>query len=572
MGVADSTVLGVEFEGHHGRRTSRWSERLNVFAADMRDSLSAIGRVVGNGDMRRALAGWMLGWAAEWAWLVALFVYAYGAGGLGVVGLVGLARTLPAAVLAPALGSFADRFARHRVLLAIHTGRSALLGLATLVAATDGPPLLVYLVATLDALLAVLHRPTHMAFLPSLARAPEQLVGANVASSTVEAVGILGGPAIGAGLIATGVVPLTFGVPALVFAMAAISVAGLHPSADHALTESAPDRSVLRGIRALRAQPYAALVIGLFSAQTIVRGAMSVLIVAGAVEMLSMGEEGVGFLNAAIGAGGLLGAASAMSVVGRRRMAPAFFVGLLLWGGPILVSGLVPAAAVALLAMSVVGAGNAVLDVSGFTLLQRIVPNAARGSVFGILEAMVMLTVGLGALVAPLVVQLVGVRGAWIATGSVLPLLALGSRRAMSRADAQAVIPDRELGLLRGVPMLRVLPLTALEQVAADMKPMRFTAGKPIIRRGDVGDRFYLVAEGEVEVRVGDRVMRRQGAGESFGEVALLRDVKRTADVFALTDVELYALDRVAFRCAVIGDRQSREAADEVVVSRLAGN
>jgi MFS family permease len=536
----------------------------------MRPALAAIRRVIDNPDMRRALAGWMLGWAAEWAWLVALLVYAYGAGGLGVVGFVGLARTLPAAILAPALGSLADRFPRHRVLLAIHAGRCALLGIAALVTATDGPPVFVYLIAALDAFLAVLHRPTHMALLPSLARSPEQLVGANVASSTVEAVGILAGPAVGAFTIATGIVPLTFGVPACIFAIAALSVWGLHLRSDRPQAEAMPDRSVLRGLRALRTQPYAALVIGLFSAQTIVRGAMSVLIVAGAVEMLGMGEEGVGFLNAAIGAGGLVGAVSAMSVVGRRRMAPAFLVGLLLWGGPIVVSGLLPAAAVALLAMGVVGAGNAVLDVSGFTLLQRIVPNAARGSVFGVLEAMVMLTVGLGALVAPLVVELAGVRGAWIAVGTILPLLALGSWRAMSHADAQGVIPDRELGLLRGVPMLRVLPLTVLEQVAADLRPMGFAAGEGIIHRGEVGDRFYVIAAGEVEVRVGNRVMRRQGAGESFGEVALLRDVRRTADVYALTDVQLYAMDRVAFRCAVTGDRQSREAADDVVGSRLA--
>ena len=153
---------------------------------------------------------------------------------------------------------------------------------------------------------------------------------------------------------------------------------------------------------------------------------------------------------------------------------------------------------------------------------------------------------------------------------TILPLLALGSWRAMSHADAQGVIPDRELGLLRGVPMLRVLPLTVLEQVAADLRPMGFAAGEGIIHRGEVGDRFYVIAAGEVEVRVGNRVMRRQGAGESFGEVALLRDVRRTADVYALTDVQLYALDRVAFRCAVTGDRQSREAADDVVGSRLA--
>ncbi len=535
-----------------------------------RTAIAAIRRVAGNPDMRRALLGWMLGWAGEWAWLVALFVYAFGAGGLAVVGLVGLARTLPAAILAPLLGSMADRAPRHRVLLAIHLGRAALLAGATLIVALGGPSIVVYLIATLDALLAVLHRPSHMALLPALARSPDQLLGANVASATVEAIGIFSGPAIGAALLATKVAALSFAGPAILFAVAAAGVAGLRVAPSAALVDAGASRSVLRGIRALRSHPHAALILGLFSAQTVVRGILAVLIVAGAVGLFEMGEEGVGLLNSAVGVGGFLGAIAAMSMVGRSRMATPFLVGLVLWGAPIVVTGLLPVAAVALLAMAVVGAGNALLDVTGFTLLQRTVPNAYRGSVFGLLEAMVMLTVGVGSLLGPILVELLGARGAWIAVGCLLPLLALVAAPAVSRADARAVIPERELHLLRGVPMLQVLPLTALECVAADLRPMHVPAGEPIIRRGDVGDRFYVIGAGEVEVRVGDRVMRRQGVGESFGEVALLRDVRRTADVVALTDVEVLTIGRAALRSAVTGDHQSLDAADEVVAARLA--
>ena len=225
---------------------------------------------------------------------------------------------------------------------------------------------------------------------------------------------------------------------------------------------------------------------------------------------------------------------------------------------------------VALLAMGVVGAGNAILDISGFTLLQRTVPNAVRGSVFAVLEALVMLFVGVGAALGPLLVEIVTLRGAWIVAGAILPVLAIVSWRWVAQADERAVVPERELTLLRGVPMLEVLPLTALEQVAADLQPMRFAAGEEIIRPGEVGDRFYVIASGEVEVRVGDRVVRREGPGESFGEVALLRDVPRTAGVSAATDVELFALGRVAFTCAVTGDHLSLLAADEVIGSRLA--
>jgi len=522
--------------------------------------------------MRRALIAWMSGWAAEWAWLVALFVYAFGAGGLAVVGFVGLARTLPAAILAPALGSLTDRFPRHRVLLGVHAGRAMLIGLATVAAVGEWSPLVVYAIGSLDGLLAVLHRPTHMSMLPSLARSPDELVGANVASSTVEAVGILAGPAIGGALVATGLVPLTFAAPALLFAVAAVSVAGVRPAqALRAGAHEGAADSLLGGLRALRDHPHSALLVGILAVQTLVRGVLSVLIVVGAIQLLGMGEQGVGFLNAAIGAGGFVGALSAVALVGRTRMAPTVFVGLVLWGLPILVTGAAPAVWVALLAMAVLGAGNAVLDVSAFTLLQRSVPNAVRGRVFGLLEALVMLTVGVGAVVGPLLVNALGVQGAWIATGAVLPVLAAVAWRGIAAADRRAVIPERELTLLRGVPMLQVLPLTVLEQVASDLKPMRFAAGEVVIRQGAVGDRFYVIGSGEVEVEADDRVVRRMGPGESFGEVALLRDVPRTADVVALTDLELYAVGRDAFVCAVTGDRQSMRAAEQVISERVAG-
>ncbi len=229
-------------------------------------------------------------------------------------------------------------------------------------------------------------------------------------------------------------------------------------------------------------------------------------------------------------------------------------------------SGSSPVAWVGLVALAAVGVGNALVDVAGFSLMQRIVPNAVRGRVFAVLESLVMLTVGIGSALAPALVSALGVRGAWIATGAFLPAAAIIGWRAMVAADRQAVIPERELALLRAVPMLRVLPMTVLEQLAADLVPMHFTAGDAVIRQGDVGDRFYIIESGAVEVRVGPRVVARlDRAGESFGEFALLRDVPRTAGVMAATDLETLTLDRIAFVCAVSGDRQSERAAEEVI-------
>lgn len=533
-------------------------------------ALSGLRRALSNSDIRRAELGWMTGWAAEWAWLVALFVFAFEAGGLAAVGLVGLARTLPAAVLAPVISSLTDRLPRHRVLLGVHGGRAFLIGLAAFSVAAGWSPLVVYLIAPLDALLAVLHRPTHMALMPSLARSPEELVAANVASSTLEAIGILAGPAIGGLLLATDQAALTFAVPAAAFGVATGIVVGIRPGPQlRRVAERAGTLSVLlAGVRALAAYPHAALLLSLFGAQTLVRGLLSVLLVVASVDLLGLGEEGVGYLNAAVGAGGLMGALTAMVLVGRARLAPPFFVGLVLWGGPILLVGLVPWAGIALLSLAAVGAGNAVLDVAGFSLIQRSVPNAVRGRVFGMLEAIVMLTVGLGAALAPLLVALLGVRGALIATGLLLPVLALVSWRRLSAIDAHAMIPAREQELLRGVPMLRPLPLTVFEQVASELTAMRFRDGAEVIRQGEAGDRFYIVAEGAAEVSADGHLIRRLRAGDSYGEIALLHEVPRTASVTASGDLVAYALERDAFLAAVCGDRQSLHAAEAVIGDR----
>lgn len=532
----------------------------------------ALRRVLANPDMRRAQLAWMLGYAAEWSWLVALWVYAYQTSGVLAVGILGLARTLPAALLSPALSTITDRLPRHRVLLGIHLGRATLVGAAAVAIVAGLPPLLVYAIAPLDALLGVLHRPTHMPLMPALARSPAELVASNVASSTFEGIGTLAGPALGGLLVAYATPAWGFAVPAILFGTAAFSVSGIRPA--QALRRdggrSGLFATLLGGIGALIDYPRAGLVVSLFWAQIIVRGLLNVLLVVAAVELLRIGEQGVGYLNSAIGAGGFIGVLATVTLVGRRQMAAPFAAGLVLWGTPILLIGLLPFAPAAVGFLAVLGLGNAVLDVAGFTIMQRSVPNAVRGRVFGVLESGVMLGTGIGSGLAPVLLALFGVRGALIATGLLLPLLAIVTWRWVARADADAVIPERELALLRGVPMLAPLPMTILEQVAGDLVAVSYADGEPIIRQGEVGDRFYILASGRAEAVIdGDR-LREMRPGDSFGEIALLKDVPRTASVVAVGAVEAFALDRDAFVGAVSEDLRSRSAAELVVRERLA--
>jgi hypothetical protein len=179
---------------------------------------------------------------------------------------------------------------------------------------------------------------------------------------------------------------------------------------------------------------------------------------------------------------------------------------------------------------------------------------------------------GIGAAVAPALISWLGLENALIVTGLVLPALVAVSWTRVARIDAAAPAPDAaDLRVLASVPIFAPLPGTSLEHLASRLVPLRLESGSVIVREGDKGDRFYIVADGEIEVSQDREVVSTLGAGDHFGEIALLRDVPRTATVTARTPVVLYALDRDDFLAAVTGHQPSSEAAESVISARLAG-
>jgi hypothetical protein len=215
-----------------------------------------------------------------------------------------------------------------------------------------------------------------------------------------------------------------------------------------------------------------------------------------------------------------------------------------------------------------VGLGNILVDVSAFTLLQRAVPNEVLARAFGAVQGLWVGTIGVGAIVAPLLIAVLGIRGALMVTGALLPILAVLLRRRLVQLDAVPV-PEEELGLLRAIDLFAPLPPAVVESLAGALVPLRLEAGREVFRQGELGDRYYIVADGEVEIVADGRVVAVTGPGGYFGEIALLRDVPRTATVRAKTDVELRALERDDFIAAVTGHAASAEAADSVVATRL---
>jgi MFS family permease len=328
-------------------------------------------------------------------------------------------------------------------------------------------------------------------------------------------------------------------------------------------------REALAGFRAIAAEHRLRLIVGLYGAQTLVAGVMRVLLVVTALQILDLGASGVGFLNSAVGVGALAGALVVFGTIGGGRLAAMFGTGILVWGIPLMLLGARPSVPAAVVWFTIIGLGNTLVDVAGVTLIQRTAPDAVRARVFGVLESVFLGTIGIGAIVAPLLTSAFGPRGALVAAGGALTGIVLLCWRALAAVDAPAQVPDRELELLRGIPIFAPLPEATLEQVASLLAPVRLPAGAVVFHRGEPGDRFYVIEAGEVTVTPEGRPPVTLGRAGYFGEIALLRDVPRTATVTARSDVELLALERDVFIAAVTGHAPSAQAADAIVAGHL---
>ena len=545
---------------------------LRSFRERFGESLDAFHAVITSPALRRVELSWAASITAYWAFIIALAVYAYDQGGAKAVGLVGVIRVLPAFVAAPFAGVLGDRYRRDLLLVILSFIRAGFMAATAAVLFAGGPTWLVYALSAGVALMASTVRPMQSALLPQLAKTPEELTAANLVLTTVESSGIFLGPAIGGLLLAGTNAETVFAAAAAAFVVASLLLVGLDAGEQpERQAEGGFFGEFFGGFRAIAGDHNLALIVTLYGIQTLVAGALNVLIVVASLELLDLGESGVGFLNSAVGIGGLLGALAAFALIGRQRLASDFALGLVLWGIPIALIGIFPQPPIALILLAVVGIGNTVVDVAALTLLQRVVPDEVLTRVFGVVQSVFIGTVGLGAILAPLAIAAVGIRWALIITGTLLPLSAGLTWRRIKALDADVIAPTREIELLHSIPIFKPLPAPALDQLASSLVAVTATAGTEVIRMGDHGDRFYILTSGEVEVVSDGQDASTLGPGDYFGEIALLRDVPRTATVRAKTDLQLYALERDEFLSAVTGHAASAEAADAVVASRLAG-
>jgi hypothetical protein len=536
--------------------------------------MGALRGVLAVAGIRRLQAAWFGGVSATYGALVAVSVHAFAESGARAVALFGVLRILPALVLTPIVTSVADRVPRERLLFWTVSVRAAALALVCAAILAGLPLLVVLLLAGLESAFLGVHRPAQNALLPWLARTPDELAAANVVSSLLEGTAVFVGPLlVGIALAVSGAAAATAVATALMLASVA-ALARLRVPGQQVPTRSAGSRvrqvveDLVGGIRIYPATPGTTILLGLAFAQTLVRGALTVLVVILAVDVLDIGEPGVGWLNAALGLGGLAGGFLAVRVVRGRWLARWAAVGVGAWGLPLIPLVAVDWVPAALGLFALVGVANAVLDVGQFTALQRVLPAAAIGRALGVLETVVLVGIGLGAALAPAALTVTDVRGVFLGAGLFLVVAAAAGWRATALIDRGLSVPGPEVSLLRGLPIFAPLPLATAEYLATRLQQAHFDEGAVIIREGQPGAHFYIIVEGEAVASVAGRPLRTMGPGDGFGEIALLRDVPRTATVVARGDLRTVTLHRTEF-LAALANAESATAADALVRGRL---
>jgi MFS family permease len=510
---------------------------------------------------------------ATWCFTIALGVYGFEAHGAIGVGIVALVRFLPGAIAAPFVGLLIDRLPRRSVLLGSSIASTAVLAGATVAAALDAPTAVVFVFPALFAIASCGFGPAHAALTPTLAQTPQQLSASNVTHSAMENTGTLLAALVAGVLLGPTSPGYVFGVAAAAAAMVVILVSGVKRDSRPAYVTGGDElagalREVTLGLRTLVEHPALRLASATMALLFLFEGFADVLVVVMALQLLHLGQGSVGFLNATWGIGAVIGAVALALLLDRGKLVIAIAAGSLLLGAATMLPGVSPEAPFAYLGWLGIGIGFVFVEVAAKTLMQRLGSDETLGRVIGSLESARQAAMALGSIGAIVLVGLLDVRGALIALGALMPAFVAFCWTRLRAHEIGAPVAEGPYRLLRENSIFAPLPVATLERLSHDLVAVGAQVGEEVITQGDRGDRFFVIEEGEVEVFESGVFRRTEGPGESFGEIALLHDVPRTATVRATAPCRLLALERDQFITAVTGHQRSRQVAHTVVDAR----
>jgi Cyclic nucleotide-binding domain/Major Facilitator Superfamily len=538
--------------------------------------VAPVRRVLGVRPLRRVEVGYFGFSFAEHATWLATLVYAGQQGGPSEVGAVAVVMLLPAFVLAPFAAYAGDRFAPQRALAAGYVAQALSMG-ATAAAMAADKPLLAYAFATVAATCVSFTRPVMGSLLPVLTHAPAELVAANVVANMIEQAGLFVGPATAGVLMAVGSPSWVFVASAVAVGVAALGVLRLgRPE----LLERRADveaksvvRDVFAGFATMRTSPLLRTLVLIAVMAAVAKGIADVIFVTFADARLGDGEGGDGLpgaLAAGYGIGALLGAAGSARPLASGRSTAVFVAGAAMVGGALTALSLIGTLPLSLVGFAVMGAGESVLGLAVFVAVQRTAPIGLLSRVFGIVEGFGMGATALGALAVTALGRATSLATALWLLGVALALLVVGCVVALHRRGG--VVPpvdERVIERLLHDPLLAPLAAPVVERLARGVESVVFESGDIAVQEGDAGTRYFLVTDGQGEVSIGGRLVGVVSAGDSFGEIALLRDVPRVATVRATTALATLAIERADFLEAVTGNQRSHRLARAKIDSHL---
>jgi predicted MFS family arabinose efflux permease len=533
--------------------------------------------VLTNPNLRRIQLAWAGSLTGDWAYGTAITVWAYQQGGATAVGVFSAVRFVIATFAGPIGASIADRMSRRRYMITLDLIRAVLVSITATIVMLDGPAAGVYVMAGLTAMVGASFRSAQAGLVPKLVETPGELTASNAVAANIENVVTFMGPAIGALMIARFDVAPVVWLNAVTFVWSFVMVMGVRvPAGRSDAPEPRPEgeaeegtlRQMTAGFRVLGRDADLRAIALLTASQTLIWGLLTVFTVVIAVRDFGQASS-VGWLQGSMGVGTLVGGALVLTRVSKGKLATDMVIGVLGWSLPLFVLAAFPSPVTSVAALIVIGIADPWVNLGLETIPQRLAPERIISRVYAAVESVAIGGIALGAAVSPLLLHAFGVRGTLLGAGVLVTAYAASTLPRMRGLDQRLTEPAG-LPLLRRISMFEPVQPSVLEEMAHRLESVSFAAGDVVVREGDPSDRFYVIAEGEVEVSHGVQVIRREGPGDFFGEIGLLRDVPRTATVTAVTPVTLWSLERSDFLGAITGTGAARVAAEDVVSRRLA--
>lgn len=497
--------------------------------------------VLADHDTRALIGASAASQLGDWLYNAALLGYVYTATGSAAwVAAATVFRLLPYVLFGPLGGMLADRHDRRSVLLAGDALRLlVMLALAAAVAA-DGPVVIVIALTALASIAGTAEKPAAMALLPRLV-GETRLGTANALLHTVQDLGVVVGPAIGALLLAVAPDWVAFVVNATTFALSAALVSTMRARPIPARGDEAGSAfgEVVQGVRAARTAPYVVPLLLVVAMVEFTYGAQAVQLVVYADRQLDL-AGGYGYLLAASGIGGLLSATvNHRLAAGNAVSAIVVLTGAIFCATQFVYAG-VDALVVALAVTVVGGIGMVACEVVAETTLARTVSPDVIGRVMGVFDALSVAAMVLGALAATTLVDATSLRTSLLVTGAAALLVTLGSRFALRGLDELS--RQRAGALASRVAVIEQLPIAVgvsravIEQLASASQPCALPPGVDVVVEGAPAHAFYALVDGSAIVHRNGQEIARLGPGDCFGERGLLDRAPRNATVTTAVD------------------------------------